>query len=67
VELRFPIRLARSSRRSESAVTKRDESTRKRSSTGGSWRSSSNRRVLAASCGFRYFRPTFASSPRPAY
>ena len=61
VSLRFPIRPARSSRRSARAVTIRELSTRKRSSTGVSLVSSLKRRLEVDSAGFRYWKPTLAS------
>jgi hypothetical protein len=62
----LPISAARSSRRSASAVTSFELSTRKRSSKGVSRVSSPNRRDEVASAGFRYLRPSFPSMPRRA-
>ncbi len=53
VSFRFPIRPARSSRRSATAVTSFALSTRKRSSTGVSLVSSLKRRLDVDSAGFR--------------
>ena len=53
VVLRLPISDARSSRREASVVTSREESTRKRSSACGSWRSSMNSREEVANWGLR--------------
>ena len=53
VALRFPTRPARSSRRSATVVTKRLESTRKRSSSASSFVSSLNSRLDVESAGLR--------------
>ena len=65
VSLRLPISAARSSRRSASAVTSRELSTRKRSSTGGVAVSSLNSRLEVDSAGFRYWKPTLACVAAP--
>ena len=58
---RLPIRPERSSRRSASAVTSFELSTRKRSSIGWSLVSSLNRRLEVDSAGFRYWKASLAS------
>jgi hypothetical protein len=65
VSFRLPTSPARSSRRSASAVTSRELSTRKRSSTGVSRVSSLKRRRDVDSAGLRYSKPLAAWLPRP--
>jgi hypothetical protein len=61
VSFRFPISPARSSRRSASAVTILELSTRKRSRSGVSSVSSLKSRLDVDSAGFRYSKPMLAS------
>ena len=67
VSFRFPIRAARSSRRSASAVTILELSTRKCSSSGVSCVSSLKSRLEVDSAGFRYSKPTLASASLPRH
>jgi len=63
VRFAFPTSAASSVRRSASVVTRRELSTRKRSRAGVSRVSSWNSRLVEDSDGFRYVKPSRASSP----